>query len=89
MSCQPVRNSLITSVALTLAAATAYGAEPTAPFDRATLQAELAPLSVDARTQAANVGREVADRALTVTHCVTLQPHLKLAASYSAKPERT
>jgi len=89
MSRQTIRNSLIISAALTLAAATAYGAEPTERFDRAAFQAELNPLSMDARAQAANVGREVANRALSVTHCVTLQPHLKLAASRSAQPERS
>ena len=87
MSRQTVRSSLIISVALTLVAATAYSAESTERFDRTAFQAELAPLSADARTQAAQVGVEIANRALAVTHCVTLQPQRKLAASRRAQAE--
>lgn len=89
MSRQTRRNSLIIGAALTLAAATANAAEPGEGFERAALQAELAPLAADARSQAADVGREVAARALSATHCVTLQTRPKLAATHRAQPERS
>ena len=82
-------NTLIISAALGLAAATALGAEHAGSIDRAAFQAELAPLSADARARAANVGRGVVERALTVTHCIALRPVLKLAATRGAPAERS
>ena len=89
MSRKTRRNSLIVSAALALVGVNVYSAEPAGRIERAALQAELAPLAVDARAQAANVGRAIADRALAVTHCITIQPQLKLAAARSAQSDRS
>ena len=85
MSRKTRRNSLIITAALALVAASAYADEPNGQFDRAALQAELAPLSVDTRAQAEDIGRAIAGKALTVTHCLTIQPKLQLAAARSAQ----
>jgi hypothetical protein len=89
MSRQIRHNSLIIGAASTLIAATTYGAEPTGEIGHAALQAALAPLPVDTRAQAADVGRVVAGRALAVTHRITLQPQLKLAEASNPGPERS
>lgn len=89
MSRKQRRNSLIISAALALVAVNAYGDEPTEQIDRAALQADLAPLSVDAHAQAKDVGRAIASKALTVTHCITIQPRLTLAAARSAQTDRS
>ena len=89
MSRKTRRNSLIISAALALVAVNAYSDEPAEQIDRAALQAELAPLSVDTRAQAADVGRAIARKALSVTHCVTIQPQLTLAAARSAQADRS
>lgn len=81
--------SLIISAALTLVTVNAYSAEPAGNIERAALQAELAPLSVDASEQAADVGRAIADKALAVTHCITIQPQLTLVAARSAQTDRS
>ena len=89
MSRKTRRNSLIISAVLTLVAVNAYGAEPTGQTERAALQADLAPLSIDARAQAAEVGRTIANKALKVTHCITIQPQLTLAAARSTQTDRS
>ncbi len=91
MSRETRRNCLIIIAASMLAAAAAGadGAEPTGRIDRAEIQAELAPLSVDARALAANVGRALTDRALAVTHCITIRPQLKLAAARTVQTDRS
>ena len=89
MSRQTLRNGLIISAASSVVAATAYSAEPAGQIDRAAFQAQLTPLSTDTRAQAADVGRALADTVLAVTHCVTLQSQLKLAAARDSQPERS
>ena len=89
MSRHTRRNSLIISAAVALVAVNAYSAEPTGQIERAAFQAELAPLSVNTREEAADVGRAIADRALTITHCITIQPQLNLAAARRAQSDRS
>ncbi len=89
MSRQTRHKSLIFGAVSALLAVTALGEEQPGKLDRAVLQAELAPLSVDTRTHAAHVGREIAARTLTVTHCVTLRPRANIAAARGEQTERS
>ena len=89
MSRRTRRKTLILAAASALAGATALGEEPSGKPDRAALQAGLAPLSVDTRAQAADVGREIALRTLTVTHCVMLRAQEKIAAMRGEQRERS
>ena len=89
MSRKTRHESLIISAALALVTVTASGGEPAEQIERAALQSELAPLSVDTRAQAADVGRAIAKKALTVTHCITIKPQLTLAAARSARADRS
>ena len=89
MNRQVARKCLIIAAALTFSTVSAHGAEPDNGLDRAAFKAGLAPLSADVRARAAEVGREVANRALAITHCVTLQPRLKLAAERRAQVDRS